>query len=658
MPNALNRLVWPVFLAVGVAGSILAGTARIRLESANRTVALIVDYGQVRRLAAVGGLSTVETLERLARAGATHAAITEQTLEAALESGEIASAPLSRDQTASYPPPTATVVGPAETIQRAHRSLVERLGKRVATFTVTTVRGARLDLRGLELTDVASIGIGYPLGALHEISRAGLMFVPRPFAEGNQWQRATSAALNLAYERNARLLIFAGTEVPGYPDYVAAAADEFRARGLLFGLVEFGKQYGDLALAARLPENLIRVHSINETEMLGMTRRRAIERFTLAVRERNVRACYVRLFEPAGPEPVREAETYLRDLAGQLRGCGYRLGDPSPFRDLALAPILRWMAMLGPLGALGLFLCNLVAYRPQWAIAVVAAGAVITFLGAILSLTATAKLCALLGALALPTLAVGRRLPTVSSSFSCWPALLRGLLSFAAFSGMTLLAGIFIVGCLADTRFLIKIDQYSGVKLSHLIPLAAVLVLQLGFELGSEGSAQVEPAQNTLFRGWRRAASAVVRYWHAALILLCIAAVTLMMVRTGNETGVGVPSLELQFRGLMDRVFGVRPRTKEVLIGHPLLVLALARAMRGKRRGLWALLTGGTVGQVSMVNSFSHLHTPVVVSVTRTLHGLWVGALLGTLLYLIVELIEQRLRIALCESATLNNRQS
>jgi len=115
----------------------------------------------------------------------------------------------------------------------------------------------------------------------------------------------------------------------------------------------------------------------------------------------------------------------------------------------------------------------------------------------------------------------------------------------------------------------------------------------------------------------------------------------LLVLRSGNESGVGVSGLELHFRAVLDRVFGVRPRTKEVLIGHPLLVLAFARAMAGKRGGLWALLALGTVGQVSMVNTFSHLHTPILVSVARTLHGLWVGALLGGALYAVVEVAER-----------------
>ena len=130
-----------------------------------------------------------------------------------------------------------------------------------------------------------------------------------------------------------------------------------------------------------------------------------------------------------------------------------------------------------------------------------------------------------------------------------------------------------------------------------------------------------------------------MRYWHAALLILCAGVLALLVLRTGHETGLGVSGLELQFRSVLNRVFGVRPRSKEVLIGHPLLLLGLARAAGGKNVGRWLLLSLGTIGQVSLVNTFTHIHTPVLISVARTLHGLWFGALVGVGLYMAAELV-------------------
>jgi hypothetical protein len=103
----------------------------------------------------------------------------------------------------------------------------------------------------------------------------------------------------------------------------------------------------------------------------------------------------------------------------------------------------------------------------------------------------------------------------------------------------------------------------------------------------------------------------------------------LLVARSGNDSGVGVSDLELRLRSLLDR-FLVRPRTKEFLIGHPALWCALFLASAGWRGGwLIPVLLVGAIGQVGMVNSFCHLHTPIALTLERTWNGLWMGSLLG-----------------------------
>ncbi len=48
----------------------------------------------------------------------------------------------------------------------------------------------------------------------------------------------------------------------------------------------------------------------------------------------------------------------------------------------------------------------------------------------------------------------------------------------------------------------------------------------------------------------------------------------------------------------------------------------------------------GLVGQVSIINSFCHIHTPVMVSVIRTANGLWIGILLGMALISLKKLLK------------------
>ena len=41
---------------------------------------------------------------------------------------------------------------------------------------------------------------------------------------------------------------------------------------------------------------------------------------------------------------------------------------------------------------------------------------------------------------------------------------------------------------------------------------------------------------------------------------------------------------------------------------------------------------GGAIGQISIMNTFMHIRTPLLESMIRTGNGLWLGALVGMLL--------------------------
>src|SRR5690606_19746804 len=89
---------------------------------------------------------------------------------------------------------------------------------------------------------------------------------------------------------------------------------------------------------------------------------------------------------------------------------------------------------------------------------------------------------------------------------------------------------------------------------------------------------------------------------------------------------IGVSELELTLRQTLGELFA-RPRFKE-LFGHPLAVLGLGvSTWPGWLR--WSLLTGGVVAQASVLNSFSHYHTPLSISLERTLVALVGGLLIG-----------------------------
>jgi hypothetical protein len=108
-------------------------------------------------------------------------------------------------------------------------------------------------------------------------------------------------------------------------------------------------------------------------------------------------------------------------------------------------------------------------------------------------------------------------------------------------------------------------------------------------------------------------------------------------MRTGNDSGIGVSGLELKFRAVLDRLMMVRPRTKEFLIGHPALFLGIAFLLKQRRLLGLPLVALGILGQVSLVNTFCHIHTPLLMSVIRAFNGLALGLVIGWLVWIVIE---------------------
>ena len=243
---------------------------------------------------------------------------------------------------------------------------------------------------------------------------------------------------------------------------------------------------------------------------------------------------------------------------------------------------------------------------------------------------------ALLAGMTFPSLGLIRcRMPKAKPDATALQALEQ---SFRRFEAMTLwtLAGVaFVVGLLADRLFMLKVDEYVGIRLAMITPLLLTL-LYYGFKLN-------ELPEDALFadrlaviqREWRRFLGSPLLMGQVVLGLIALVLVVLIVLRSGNDPGVGVSSTELSFRNLLNRILFVRPRTKEFVFGYPLLVMGMALAATGRNKWLLLFLRAGAIAQADLLDTFCHIHTPLLISVIRSMLGWILGAFFGVALYII-----------------------
>jgi len=105
-------------------------------------------------------------------------------------------------------------------------------------------------------------------------------------------------------------------------------------------------------------------------------------------------------------------------------------------------------------------------------------------------------------------------------------------------------------------------------------------------------------------------------------LALGLAALALILLRSGNEAPIGVAQMELMFRERLEDLLSVRPRTKEI-VGLPALFFFLAYFHNRKPPSIVLVLLG----------SVCHLHTPIAISLIRALLGALLGVVMGSIAY-------------------------
>jgi hypothetical protein len=165
-----------------------------------------------------------------------------------------------------------------------------------------------------------------------------------------------------------------------------------------------------------------------------------------------------------------------------------------------------------------------------------------------------------------------------------------------------------------------EIERFAGVKLILIVP--PLVILGLAVICGRFGAAP---------GGWRSALASPVRVYQLILGIVLIAGGLLLVVRSGNDSDVAPSAFELALRSHLTTWLTVRPRFKEFVMAWPLVMLLPALTARDLRRFAWIFALCIGVGLADVVDTFSHLHTALAISVLRLINGLVVGIALGAL---------------------------
>ena len=533
--------------------------------------------------------------------------------------------------------------------------------------------------------------MGFDPAQLKAAKSAGLVVTARVSNSLNLNLQRVRQLLDDAENTGARVVIFSEDEVVGYDSLVKQVAAEMQDRKLLFGNIEFTKQRGWQDFAKLTAGNLVRVHSVGGDEAAKARVELLVDRYARAIKERDIRVAYIRLvrqFKGKAADENNQAKSALQQNLDFVQAVSDELVAPIPslpflrpametrgaqaFGDYPLnilqdqfgnrgAKIVRYLsAFLSGLGAVGatLLLLNLFFDLSRRAQKTLLFSGVL--LAAVLSVSAGmgAKLLALqigitfsaIGVLwgGLPQLwdASRKRGETGRPADETSPlrAFAKGTAILVKTSLLTFIGPLLIIALLNNWKFFSGTDKYLLPKATQLFPLLLVGLAFAG-EVFPHRVAQ-EGAEAARKRARDRFLSVLNRPFTVRIALTLVAlffAGTIWIARTGNDSGMEISAFELKFRAGLEQFFITRPRTKEIFAGMPAMIFAVYFATRRK----WLLALGAavvaTIGQADLLNTFCHIHTPFFYSLLRSIHGVWLGALIGGVALAIYVFLERRI---------------
>ena len=359
-------------------------------------------------------------------------------------------------------------------------------------------------------------------------------------------------------------------------------------------------------------------------------------------------------------------EKMLNDLDARLAPLGYTRGTVPAMALKSSPAVLKIVQGIGTAAALVLLFDLFFRIGNRWRMLLLVLG-VLGFAGlAVLRPSLYRLILSMSGGIVMPSLAaVGlcrvlleKRRAEPQAKFG---KVLGYTLGVSVLTILTAFCGsLLATSALSQLSYMIEIDLYRGVKIMQLIPIGlfvlAYLLVYAYEETGAREAvlAHVGPRGekgrvkrfNAYFAGLMQ--TPMKLGWFLAVVVLAVAAVFVLLVfiyymyRTGNSTTTSAS--ELAFRNFLENTLIARPRTKEMLIGWPMLMLFVWSLRRGMRFLPMAFGLGMTIGLVSVVNTFLHIRTPLLLSLLRTGWGILFGLLIGIAAVVAAELIYRLVR--------------
>ena len=662
-----NKILIAVII-LGLIASLAIDVQRYQVEQANKSIELIMDYEDLVALAEKEGLPPEKVLAQAKEAGITSLAVYETTFKKLNVNGKAAavngSVLLANYQNGAISDPgwrqliesgqikgtNVYVTGHnQQTFQEVHEDLVRRLGQdRVRELTIS---GQRVLEVKANYEEFEKMDLGMPTDEMQAVNDAGFYVVARP----TNYRQCTKDDIDAFFDRldgyQVSAIVASGSQTLGAPDESQYMAQQMRQRGLTLGMIEgvtqlkFFPQDGMLDIAKANDYQSARLYSIPKDEQKKMKVNEAIDRWGTTDDERNIRFNLLKTFEKPAPDMtlLETNMSYVAGVKNKLEAQGFTMGRAGVFASFYPEAPLRSLVMLGVAAGIVLYLSLVIpAMKSKQAYILLAVLALVMVVPVLMGHGNKIRVAAALAAAnVFPAISVLWILDKIRQRVPQQGAgLLRmigtGVAALFVCGMISYVGAAYLSASLADTEYLLEVNIFRGIKLTFILPIVLVAI---GFlQRFDVFDGKMDDTEGFLEQ-FKRILDVPVKVKTLLGLFLVLVAAVVLVARSGHTMGMPVSATELKFRAFLEQAMYARPRTKEFMIGHPAFLLAaMALFPKLPTMVLFVLVMVATIGQGSMVETFAHMRSPILMSTARGLGGLVLGAGVGAICMILVDM--------------------
>ncbi len=661
-----NRILMIIIL-IGFVASMAINLERHRVEEANNTVELAIDYEGLVELAEREGVPRQEVFAQAKEAGICSMAVYDTQFKKLNVNGKATawngSTIIANYQNGALADPAwcalvedGTIKGTnvyvtghhEQTFKEVHEDLIIRLGDdRVRELTIG--KQQVLEVKA-NYTAFIKMDLGLPTDEMQEVNAAGFHVIARP----TNFNHCTREDVDAVFKRldgiDVSDIVFAGSQALGAPDEADYTADKMMERGITLGMIEgvtqlqFFPQDGLLDIARDMDYKSARFYTIAKEELEKLKIDDAVERWSNTDAERNIRINLLRIYEKPAPgmSLLETNMTYFAAVRDQLVAHGYKIGPAATYEHFYPSALLRAVVMAGVAAAMVLYLSLVVpALKPKYMYGLLAILMVGMMAPVLMGHGNKIRLiAAFASANVFPAIAIIWQLDRIRSrqaegNSSLIKIFIAGAIALFASGVVSYVGASYLSGSLADTEYLLEVNIFRGVKLTFVLPLVLVAIAFLQRFDVFDG--KMDDTDGVIAQA-KKILDMPVKIKTLFIMLLVLAAGVVFVARSGHTMGMPVSGAELQFRAFLEKAMYARPRSKELMIGHPAFMLAaMAWFRKWPTMVLFALVIVATIGMGSMVETFAHMRSPVFMSFARGIGGIVLGCGVGAIAMMMAE---------------------